>query len=117
MVTLARIETRRVDERRLVPRVLVDLNVRLRLPKLDVAYLGRSINISIRGMYVLVDGLTPVGTSLDVDLCAIGALVPMQLRGRVIRHGSGDEPSGMGLMFDWISPEAVVFIERLVSRS
>ncbi|MFC1612125.1 PilZ domain-containing protein [Myxococcota bacterium] len=103
-------------EHRAAPRVSAELDVRVRITAADVAYWGKTTNISTAGSYVATRSPTPVGADLDFELYVEGSLLPLQLGGRVVRHGGEHEPPGMGVSFLWLSHAALVLIARLVDR-
>ncbi len=120
MGTLGRIQPRQVarvaTERRAVPRIGASVGVRLRDAALDVALLGQANNLNHTGVFVLLDGLPPLGSALEVELVLPSVLVPLQARGVVVRHGAVDGRPGVGIRFTWISAELEQFCQALAAR-
>jgi len=120
MTKLGRIETLKKElpggtvERRRVRRVSVEIPVRLRLPDVDVGYHCTCMNVSMGGIFVRTPSLLAPGTQVDIELRPSGSLLPLQLRGTVVRHGTGEEGVGLGLALDWLSEHAGEFIHRLI---
>jgi hypothetical protein len=120
MTKLGRIDTHKkagpgeIVERRRVRRVSLDIPVRLRLADVDVGYHCMSVNLSMGGLYVQTRSLLSPGTQVGIELAPPDWLLPLQLRGTVVRHGTGAEAPGLGLAFDWVSEEAGDFIHRLL---
>jgi hypothetical protein len=123
MTKLGRIEARRkavaggIVERRRMQRAWVNLPARLRIPHLDVAFPCEVVNLSLTGVYVNTSAQLPQGTAVELELSPQDCLVPLQMRGRVVRQSSGDNSPGFGVAFSWVSIEATRLIKQAVARA
>jgi hypothetical protein len=120
MTKIGRISPRRVTgpieviERRFSPRVAVELEVRLRLVELDVAYGARVGNISNSGLFVCTESILSIGTTVDIEIAARGTILPA--RGVVIRQSGDAERFGMALRFDRLPARTRRFCDMLVEE-
>lgn len=97
------------DERRRAERVAVN-------NQLAVAG-GRNFvtDLSERGAFLHANRRLPLGTEFNLRFTVVhGDAYPLQVRGKVVRHQH--EPSGMGIEFTEVGPDAEIRIASIVER-
>jgi hypothetical protein len=90
------------------------LQAKVSITSKDHSFTASSLNISIRGMFVLTHETVPVGERVDVNLMMPRAsLCPLiQLRGVVTRA----EYSGIALEFEGMDPDAFQALKSILHK-
>jgi hypothetical protein len=120
---LGRIEPKRLDtfgeiiERRVKPRVDVDLPVVLMVPSIEAAISSKILNISLSGLFIATARPPAIGTVIDVEIFLPDGRLLLHGRAEIVRHQVDTTPPGVGARFLDVSYEAQELIDRLVAKA
>ena len=78
---------------------------------------AKTVNIGHGGAFITADPPLPVGTKVRVSLVSATTWEPLRLQGTVrwVRDPTKGAKSGMGVMFEGITADQVVALDRLFS--
>ena len=90
--------------------------VRIDYSTVDELFSEFSRDINAGGLFIETDKPSPTGTVVSMYFDLPGSEEPIQTLGRVVRISSGDseDPPGMGIEFDELTPEARARIDALI---
>jgi type IV pilus assembly protein PilZ len=110
------LEIKTTVERRKTPRTPVV--VRVTYCNVDVLFSEFARNINEGGLFIETENPPALDTHVSLQFELPGSEEPIQTEGRVVWISSGEdeEPPGMGVGFEGLSPEARTRINELVRR-
>lgn len=86
--------------------------------KNDHPMLFFSTDISMGGIFLATDDVSPVGTALRFELKLTDPHVTIHATGKVVRctEAQGDQPKGMGIELEIADPNEKKFLEGFIAR-
>jgi eukaryotic-like serine/threonine-protein kinase len=104
-----------MKDRRRTERSSVAVPMRVRIPSLETAFQGETLNISQGGVFLAVDPPPEIGSLVELDIAVgVGACV-FRGEGVVVRHQLPFETTGIGIQFkkvEYQSPELLKRIQK-----